>query len=475
MKPQVYLTTTLPYVNADPHIGFALELVTADILARYYRSQNFNVKFNTGTDEHGQKVWQKAIELNIPPQQYVDQSSSVFEKLNDLLNISNTDFTRTTDQHHIKAAQKFWEICAKNGYIYKKNYQLMYCVGCELEKQKSELVSNCCPLHPNLALELREEENYFFRFSAFQTTLLNHYQDHPEFITPASKQNEIHNLVKQGLDDFSISRLKSKMPWGISVPNDNDHVMYVWFDALVNYISAIGWPQDPKSFNEWWPVIQIAGKDNLRQQAAMWQAMLFAAKLPASRNILINGFISVEGQKMSKSLGNVISPQILVDRFGIDATRFLLINLGPIGEDMDVSMSRFDTEYTSWLVNGLGNLFSRIAKLCSNHSMTWDSASKSVEISTEFATAIEQFEFSSCIHWLHHHIQSLDKFLSSTKPWTLADNGQIDVLQQAVHQLLTLAHHFSLIMPDSSQTIINHFKQPNVSPAKPLFPRLKNK
>ncbi len=309
-----YLTTTLPYVNARPHIGFALEIIAADVICRFHRDiLAEEVTFNTGTDEHGQKIYQQAIESGQSPQAYVDEYAAKFDSLKQLLNLSYDRFIRTTNPAHKQAAQEFWRRCAtncdENGQpdIYKKLYRIKYCVGCELEKTDSELESGRCPLHPNRDLDVREEENYFFRFSRYQRQLLDLYRRSLDsadsaltaFVQPDSKLKEITSFVEGGLQDFSVSRLKSKMPWGVSVPGDDDHVMYVWFDALINYISTIGWPDDLPTFERFWPGVQIAGKDNLRQQAAMWQAMLCSAGLPNSRKILINGFISVDGQRYS--------------------------------------------------------------------------------------------------------------------------------------------------------------------------------
>ncbi|MCA9369143.1 methionine--tRNA ligase, partial [Candidatus Woesebacteria bacterium] len=366
MKEKYYITTTLPYVNAEPHIGFALEIVAADMMARFHRDiLNEEVIFNTGTDEHGQKIHQKAEEAGADTQVYVDEYAEKFSGLRDLLRIDYTHFIRTTNPEHKKAAQEFWKRCEAKGDIYKKMYKLSYCIGCELEKQSSDLDENGrCPLHPNKDLEIREEENYFFAFSKYQDALLAHYATHPDFVEPESKMKEITAFVARGLKDFSISRLSSKMPWGIPVPGDEEHVMYVWFDALVNYISTLGWPNDTQHFEAYWPGVQLAGKDNLRQQAAMWQAMLASAELPFSKKILINGFISVDGQKMSKSLGNVISPSEMVNRYGSEATRFLLMELGPFGTDMDVTWEKLDTTYTALLSNGIGNVCSRVAKMC---------------------------------------------------------------------------------------------------------------
>lgn len=408
-----YLTTTLPYVNANPHIGFALEIVAADAVCRFQRLLGKEVVFNTGTDEHGQKIYQKALEAGLDPQSYCDQYAAKFANLKTLLNLSYTHFIRTTDAHHITAAQEFWRRCDQNGDIYKKLYQVKYCVGCELEKTESELVDGRCPLHPNRDLELIEEENYFFRFSKYQQALLDLYQSQPDFVLPVGKLKEITSFVQQGLQDFSISRLKAKMPWGIDVPGDPDHVMYVWFDALVNYISTLGWP-DGLEFEKFWPGIQVAGKDNLRQQAAMWQAMLLSAGVANSRQILINGFISVNGQKMSKSLGNVISPTELVERYGLDATRFLLLNLHPFAEDMDVSWEKFDTTYTADLANSLGNTCSRIAKLCERNG--FKPAAPKLSMGSSVSDHLANFQLGDAVQAIKSQLTDLDKYLSETTP-----------------------------------------------------------
>ncbi len=328
-----YITTTLPYVNSDPHLGFALEMVQADVIARYHKLLGKEVFFNTGTDEHGLKIYRKAQEEGKEVQKYVDEYAEKFKKLMPALGISSDiHFIRTTDEHHKKACQEFWNRCYDNGDIYKKIYNVKYCVGCELEKTESDLdENNCCLIHPNLEIENIEEENYFFRFSKYQKPLLDLYNKYPDFVVPDFRFNEIKEFVKRGLRDFSISRLKEKMPWGVPVLGDSEHVMYVWFDALINYVSTLGWPESSgqrtadsgqavrstfnvQRFEEFWGTqdepnaLQIAGKDNIRQQAAMWQAMLMSAGLPNTRQIIIHGFITSGGQKMSKSLGNVADP-----------------------------------------------------------------------------------------------------------------------------------------------------------------------
>ena len=480
MSQNFYITTTLPYVNADPHIGFGLEIVAADVIARYQTSLGNNVFFNTGTDEHGQKIYEKALENNQSPQQYVDFYAEKFRELKTLFNLyADIRFIRTTDEHHVKAAQEFWKRCDTNGYIYKKIYKVKYCVGCELEKQDSELVEGKCPLHPTKALESREEENYFFKFSAFEEQLVSLYQTKVGFVQPPTKLHEIQSFVTLGLQDFSISRLKEKMPWGVPVPGDDEHVMYVWFDALVNYISTLGWPKDTEKFEKFWGTkdqpnaVQIAGKDNLRQQSAMWQAMLMAAGLPASRQILINGFISIDGQKMSKSLGNVISPKEMVDRYGIDATRFLLMYLGPIGNDMDTSWEKLDTIYTAHLVNGLGNLCSRVAKMCERSELTGIKLKKS-ELNLDAHTpAMNLFNLKNAIDSIVDQISITDKFLSEKQPWKKEGDEQRKILQNSVVEILQIAQFLKPFMPQTSQIIFSLFSADKIVAMSPLFPRLK--
>jgi len=253
MSHRFYITTTLPYVNSEPHIGFAMEIIRADIIARSKKLQGFDVFFNTGTDEHGQKIYENAGAKGVDVKEYVDGYAQSFKNLIPLLGISpDIHFIRTTDDVHIRAAQEFWKRCFEKGDIYKKNYQTKYCVGCELEKQDSELVDGRCALHPNKELEIREEENYFFRWSNYQEYLLNFYKENPKFVIPDFRFNEIKAFVERGLEDFSVSRLRSKMSWGVPVPGDDEHVMYVWFDALTSYISTLGWPDNEEKFNNFW-------------------------------------------------------------------------------------------------------------------------------------------------------------------------------------------------------------------------------
>lgn len=484
-----YLTTTLPYVNADPHIGFALEIIQADVIARYHKLLGDNVVFNTGTDEHGLKIYRKAVELGIEPQKYCDEYAAKFDALKQALNLSYTHFIRTTDEHHIKAAQEFWLRCETNGDIYKKNYSVKYCVGCELEKTDSELVDNKCPVHPNLEIELIEEENYFFKFSKFQKPLLDLYEKNPNFVIPANRLLEIKNFVEKGLEDFSISRLKEKMPWGIPVPNDEKHVMYVWFDALINYISTLGWPctchpelvsgslntQEYCNYCKYWPGVQVAGKDNLRQQSAMWQAMLLSANLPTSKQVFIHGFVTAEGQKMSKSLGNVVEPYKIVEKYGTDATRYYLLGALPSYDDGDFSIERFEDFYTAHLVNGVGNLTSRILSMLEKYSDSKIPEYKDENLQHQekiwgdfwlkYKTNLDNFNFSAVIEEISRLISNLDELISTEKPWEKVKNNEDISLLLAELSLGLRDVGIALlpIIPDSAQKILNAFGIANIS------------
>ncbi len=470
-----YLTTTLPYVNAEPHIGFALETVQADVIARFHKLLGNEVFFNIGTDEHGLKIYRKAVESKKDPQIYVDEFAAKFGNLKEALNLSYNSFIRTTDPHHIAAAQEFWERCEKNGDIYKKLYTIKYCVGCELEKTDSELLDGKCPLHPTYDLEMIDEENYFFRFSNYQEKLLNHYYNNPDFVIPDFRQKEIENFVASGLQDFSISRLKEKMPWGIDVPGDSEHVIYVWFDALINYISAVGWPNE-KEFAEWWPVVQFAGKDNLRQQAAIWQAMLMSAGLPPSKQIVIHGFLTVSGQKISKSLGNVINPIELVEKYGTDSVRYYLLKVSPF-EDSDFTYEKFEETYNADLANGLGNTVSRVAKLCERIHFRLNSFP--VNLEPAYVTALESYRFDQALSYVWDKLKELDKEINDKKPWTY-DSETVDGKEQlagflldATVSIVKCGQMLLPFLPETANKVLAQFNSgKEIKQGPPLFPRL---
>jgi methionyl-tRNA synthetase len=476
-KNNFYITTTLPYVNAKPHVGFAMEIIRADAIARFMRKMGKNVFFNTGTDEHGVKIFLKAQEEGISAQQLVDKNAELYKELMNKLTISNDEFIRTTDEHHIKSAQAFWNVCNKNGYIQKRTYSGLYCRGCELFKTEKDLVNGSCSDHPETPLEEISEENYFFLYSKFAQDLLALYEQ-KDFVIPEFRLNEIKNQIKEGLEDFSISRVKEKMQWGIPVPNDDTQVMYVWFDALVNYISTIGWPHDMEKFNVFWnpeisTMVQICGKDNLRQQSAMWQAMLLAAGLPSTSHILINGFITVNGQKMSKSLGNVIDPIVIVDQYGVDAFRYFMIReLSPY-EDSDFNLDRFKEAYNANLANGIGNLTNRILKMAQDNIQKND-----VIVSDELPQGYidEMYKLNSHkaseIAW--GYVTDLDKYIQVTEPFKLVKTNPEEgkkIIAELVSRLYTIAHMVEPFIPTASKQIfdaIEKFEKPDV----PVFNRI---
>ncbi len=478
MGNRVYITTTLPYVNAEPHVGFAMEIVRADVINRFKKIEGCDVFFNTGTDEHGIKIYQRALEEGKDVQDFVDENSKKFRELIDLLHIDKeVHFIRTTDENHIKATQEFWNRCNENGYIYKAKYTIKYCTGCELEKTSSELIDDRCPIHPNLDIELIDEENYFFKFSAFKEKLLDLYSKNENFVTPATRLNEIRVFVERGLQDFSISRLKEKMPWGIPVPNAPEHVMYVWFDALVNYVSTLGWPDKDGDFGKYWTedndIIQYAGKDNLRQQSAMWQAMLMGAGLPCSKHIVINGFITSGGQKMSKSIGNVVNPIEVVSVFGAEAFRYFVTRELSTFEDSDFTISAFKDIYNANLANGLGNLVSRLMTLASRYL---ENAVNVLEktMPQEFTSAMNLFEISKAGGMIWEKIGKMDKEIQEKEPFKLIKTDPDTakkIIADLVVDLYTVATMLEAFMPETSKAIKTLIKE-NISPVTPLFPRM---
>ncbi len=475
-KNSFYITTTLPYVNANPHIGFAMEIVRADIIARWKKLQGYDVFFNTGTDEHGTKVYRRAIEEGKDPQEYVDDCAQKFKGLITLLNLDrDIHFIRTTDLHHKKSAQEFWKKCANNGDIYKAKYTIKYCVGCELEKTESELVDGRCQIHPNQELELIDEENYFFKFSKYQDKLLSLYKENEHLVIPDFRFNEIKKFVERGLEDFSISRLKEKMPWGVPVPDDESHVMYVWFDALVNYVSTLGWPEDMETFNKFWvegTPVQYAGKDNLRQQSAMWQAMLISAGLPPTNTIVIDGFINMGGQKMSKSLGNVADPYEIVKEYGADAFRYFVARELSTFEDSDYTPERFKEAYNANLANGLGNLVSRIMRMASDN-LEGPVQIYEAPLFSEYSDFLNNFQINKATDLIWKQISALDLIIQTELPFKLVKKDIVAgrrIISDLVIQLDIIANMLIPILPEASSKIKELIKS-NKPPEKPLFAR----
>ncbi len=481
-----YITTTLPYVNADPHIGNALEFVQADAYARALRARGDDVFFNMGTDEHGQKIFQAAEKAGKDVHDYVDHYSLEFKKLGEALDLSYDAFIRTTDPAHYRAAQEMWRRCTEAGDIYKKSYTGTYCVGCEAYKTEKDLVDGKCPIHPSLTPETISEENYFFRFSKYQEKLLE-YLARPGAIIPEWRREEAINFVQSGLEDFSISREKKRLAWGVPVPGDDDQVMYVWFDALTSYISTLGWPDSveatrgtPDLFQKFWEegtVLQMAGKDQVRFQSLMWQAMLMSSQVKNTDQVFYHGFINSGGQRMSKSLGNVINPYDLVKKYGTDATRYMFLrHVHPV-EDSDITWERLDEWYTANLVNGLGNVVARVMQLAETN------LSKPVELTHEsesdvsVAAHTESFEFNQALDSIWERIGQNDALIALKKPFAgiksddagVRDEAEL-ILKKLVSELHAIAFDLKPFMPTTAEKILQAVKD-NKKPEN-LFPRL---
>ncbi len=467
-----YLTTTLPYVNADPHIGFALELVQADALVRFWKESGDEVFFTTGTDEHGQKIYEAAEKAGKPVQNYVDYYANEFKKLKDALNVSDDlKFIRTTDAHHEKAAQEMWKRCAAKGDIYKKQFEGLYCVGCEKYLTHKEIVEGKCHIH-GTEPKLLKEENYFFKLSNYQKPL-EEYLSREGVVIPEWRRLEALNFVREGLEDFSISREKSRLAWGVPVLGDESQVMYVWFDALTNYISTLGWPDEGGDFNKFWiegETLQVAGKDQVRFQSIMWQAMLMSADIKNTDRVFYHGFINSNGQKMSKSLGNVISPYELVTKYGKEATRYMLLRHIHPTEDSDVTWEKLDEWYTANLTNGLGNLVARVMKMSEdNQVVTLISDTKN----HSFAEALTTFQFHDALSHIWQRIQIADNRITNEQPFKVIKRDVVSgkaIIQSLVQDVHAIGLMLKPFMPETSAKILEAV-QTNKKPEN-LFPRL---
>lgn len=458
-----YITTTLPYVNADPHIGHALEFVQADVIARWKESQGLEVFFNTGTDEHGTKIYKKALEEGRDIQGYVDEYAERFKKLKQSLGLHpGIHFIRTTEPKHIRAAVEMWMRCEVKGDIYKKKYKGLYCVGDEVFIKLTDLVNGRCPNHPNLELQEIEEENYFFKFENYKDKLKKYLKEGT--IIPEWRRAEALKIVEE-MEDFSISREKSRLPWGIPVPGDESQVMYVWFDALTSYISTLGWP-DEEDFKKYWEegkTLQLAGKDQVKFQSVIWQAMLMSAGVKNTDQIFYHGFINSGGQKMSKSLGNVLSPEELIKRYGVDATRYLLLRHVNPYDDTDITWEKLDEWYEADLANGLGNFVARVMRLSENYPAEPLPANEEILIDEK----LREFNFHEALGLIFGTIGALDLEIQNKKPWETKDK---EVIANLVRNLTQIAKALKPFMPETSEKILDSVKS-NKKPEN-LFPRL---
>ncbi len=460
-----YITTSLPYVNAAPHVGFAMEAIEADALARFQKQRGFSVRLQTGTDEHGLKIQKTAIENSTTPEKLTAENSAKFRGLKSALDFDFDDFIRTSDSpQHTAAAQKLWQKIAAAGKLEKRKYAAKYCAGCEEFKNEKDLVEGCCPNHPNSKLEEIEEENYFFRLSDFSAQILEILESKKVEILPHFRAKEFLNVVKEGLHDVSFSRSSEKLKWGIPVPGDASQTMYVWCDALTNYISAIDFANEGADFQKWWldaEKIHIIGKDIVRFHAGIWLGMLLAANVPLPDKIYIHGFITSEGEKMSKSRGNVIDPFEISKEWGSDALRFYLLSEIPNGQDGDFSQTRFEEIYNSGLANGLGNLVSRVIAMAKHETWNMEYGTESSDASRRAERMWQQiessmsgeFDFRESSRAIFELVEFANKFVTEKKVWELKDSEKVEALSILLEILRQLALALKPFLPKVSQKI----------------------
>lgn len=462
-KETFYVTTAIDYTNDVIHIGHTYQKVLADVLARYHRQLGDKTFFLTGTDEHGLTSEQAAKAAGKNPKEFVDEISKKDREQLDALNISYDRFIRTTDPDHIKIVQEFYRKVQKAGDIYKDKYTGLYCVSCETYKTDSELVEGKCVLHPTKELQKVTEENYFFRWSKYEKFLKDHIRENPKFVQPESRRNEVLSFLEQGLKDITISRQKDKVSWGIEVPGDPTQVIYVWFDALINYIS--GAP-------DFWPAnIHILGKDNLRWHALLWPAMLQSARYPLPETVYAHSFFSLKGQKISKSLGNIIRPTKFAEQFTVDGARYYFIKHGPIVDDVDIKIEGVKEVYNADLANNLGNLISRVAKLCEQAGLTVPADEKR-EFHKFVVESLDAFKFNLALEVIWERIDGINKQIDQKKPWENPDKKR-KFLALWVEEIRQVAHDLRPFLPETAEKIEKQFTGPKIKSAEPLFPRIR--
>ncbi len=486
-RRKFYLTTAIDYPNSRPHIGTAFEKIGADVQARYRRQQGYDVFFLMGNDENTIKVVQRAEELGLDPKLYVDDMARQFKEVWDSIDISYDDFIQTSEERHRIGCQQFIQRVYDAGDIYKKNYEALYCEGCEEFKTESQLsAEGRCPNHPNQELKLVQEENYFFRLSKYADRLMALYEERPQFIQPETRRNEIVSLVRSGLEDVSISR--RDFTWGIDVPWDPEHKIYVWFDALLNYITGVGYGTDEESFRRWWPAdVHFIGKDITRFHCALWPAMLMSAGVELPRSVFAHGFVyrkdeaTGEVQKIAKSLGNVIEPMDIVREFSSDAFRYYFMRECPFGGDGEFSFQRFAASYNADLANNLGNLFSRTVSMVLRYFDGQLTGSRDVEpvevfagvdvaeVVGRIAAHIEACRYNQALELIWREVLDAgNRYIEQQRPWLLANEKKPEYDLDACRRVLTnLAEAVRVaailirpFMPRAAETIYAGFNFP---------------
>ena len=465
MADKFFLTTPIYYVNGQPHLGHAYTTVAADIIARFNRLRGKKVFFLTGTDEHGLKIQQTAEKLGITPEELADRNADRFKELWKVLNISYDRFIRTTETAHVEAVKYILQKCYENGDIYKGHYEGWYCVGCEEFKTEKELLEgNVCPIHKK-PCEYIKEETYYFRLSKYTEKLLEFYEKNPQFVKPEYRFNEVKEFVKQGLKDISITRPKNRVKWGIVAPFDENQTVYVWFDALTNYLSGVGYPSP--EYKEWWPAdLHLVGKDILRFHAVYWPAFLMSAGEELPKQIFAHGWWLVEGHKISKSLGNVIDPFVAVEKIGVDPFRYILFRETPFGEDGNLTRESVLNRVNGELVNEIGNLYSRVVSMANKYTEGGVEKTDAIPLAEEYAKLteevlgnyqklVEEFKFHKALEETLRLAEFLNRYIDQTKPWELNKEGKTETLKGVLYLLTDglriLTHLLFPFMPTSME------------------------
>jgi methionyl-tRNA synthetase len=476
-----YITTAIDYPSAPPHIGHVYEKVCADVIARWHRMIGDDVFFSSGTDEHGQKIQKYALKSNKKPEAFVEIMSKKFIDLWGKLNISYDNFIRTTQGHHIEIVQTIFKKIYEKGDIYKGQYEGLYCVDCETFYTKKDLVKGLCPIH-NKKVEKIKEESYFFKMSRYQERILEYIQYNKDFIQPQMRRNEIINRIKEGIRDLSISR--SSFNWGVPLPINERYVIFVWFDALINYISVLNYPE--KKFRKYWPAdIHLIGKDILWFHAVVWLAILLAADIELPRKIFVHGFINIKGEKISKSRGVVVDPVELVDRYGADALRYFLLREIPFGEDGDFSEDALIRRINGDLANDLGNLVFRTLTMVEKYFNGYVPRANILDkkwkqnldgFLDDINVCMSNLDFNLALDKIWELINKANKYIEDTKPWNLFKENRIDELKAFIHLLVEairkVTNALSPFMPHTSELITQQLGEEKIKKGKPLFPRI---